>query len=144
VAAEHRCRQGVQPVRVCDHNVFVDRFRELQSLESTTRAIERRIALYTEIPYSLEMSDRFDPAKDATNREKHKLSLAFGDRIFEDDNHLIIPSVREVDGEERFKVIGSVEGKLFTGVFVWRGDLARFISVRRSNTGEERAYHSAF
>jgi uncharacterized DUF497 family protein len=121
-----------------------DRFRELQSLEPTTRAIERRIALYTEIPYSLEMSDRFDPAKDAINREKHKLSLAFGDRIFEDDNHLIIPSVREVDGEERFKVIGSVEGKLFTGVFVWRGDLARFISVRRSNTGEERAYHSAF
>jgi uncharacterized protein len=25
--------------------------------------------------------DRFDPAKDAVNREKHKLPLAFGDRI---------------------------------------------------------------
>ncbi|MET3595110.1 uncharacterized DUF497 family protein [Mesorhizobium shonense] len=45
--------------------------------------------------------DRFDPAKDAANREKHKLPLAFGDRIFEDDNHLIIPSIRETDGEER-------------------------------------------
>lgn len=90
------------------------------------------------------MSDRFDPTKDATNREKHKLSLAFGDRIFEDDKHLIIPSIREVDGEERFKVIGLVEGRLFTGVFVWRGDIARFISVRRNNTGEERSYHSAF
>lgn len=87
--------------------------------------------------------DRFDPAKDATNRKKHKLTLAFGDRIFEDDNHLLIPSIREIDGEERFKVVGVVEDKLFTGVFVWRGDLPRFISVRRSNKGEERAYHAA-
>lgn len=87
--------------------------------------------------------DRFDAAKDALNREKHNLSLAFGDRIFEDDNHLIVSSIREIDGEERFKVIGIVGEKLFTGVFVWRGEVPRFISVRRSNKGEERAYHSA-
>jgi uncharacterized DUF497 family protein len=87
--------------------------------------------------------DRFDPAKDAGNREKHRLPLIFGDRIFEDDNHLIIPSIRDVDGEERFKVVGLVEEKLFTGVFVWRGDLPRFISVRRSNKGEEQSYHAS-
>jgi uncharacterized protein len=89
------------------------------------------------------MADRFDPAKDAINREKHKLPLAFGDSLFEDDNHLIIPSVRLQDGEERFKVIGLVGEKLFTGVFVWRNDLPRFMSVRRSNDGEERAYRTA-
>lgn len=89
------------------------------------------------------MADGFGPAKDAANQQKHKLSLAFGDRIFEDEGHLIIPSIREIDGEERFKVVGLVGEKLFTGVFVWRDDLPRFISVRRSNKGEERAYHSA-
>lgn len=89
------------------------------------------------------MKNRFDPAKDVVNRAKHGLSLAFGDRIFEDIDHLILPSLRPEDGEERFKVIGLVETKLFTGVFVWRDDLARFISVRRSNAGEERAYHSS-
>jgi uncharacterized DUF497 family protein len=83
--------------------------------------------------------DRFDPA----NREKHGLSLVFGDRIFEDYNHLIIPSVHEIDGEERFKVVGIVGEKLFTGVFVWRSELLHFISVRRSNEGEERSYHAA-
>ena len=87
--------------------------------------------------------DRFDLAKDAANRAKHKLPLIFGDRIFEDDNHLIIPSIREIDGEERFKVVGIVGEKLFTGIFVWRGDVPRFISVRRSNKGEERAYRAA-
>lgn len=89
------------------------------------------------------MEDRFDPAKDAANRAKHRLSLAFGDRIFEDGDHLILPSLRPEDGEERFKVIGLMEGKLFTGVFVWRDDLPRFISVRRSNKGEERSYYSS-
>ena len=83
-------------------------------------------------------------SKHAANRAKHELPFAFGDRIFaEDHNHLIIPSIREIDGEERFKVVGIIGKKLFTGVFVWRGDLPRFISVRRSNKGEERAYHSA-
>jgi uncharacterized DUF497 family protein len=87
--------------------------------------------------------DRFDPVKDAANRKKHQLSLAFGDRISEDENHLIVPSIREIDGEERFKMIGFVDGKLFTGVFVWRDDLPRFISVRRSNDGEEKIYRAA-
>ncbi|TNM61377.1 BrnT family toxin [Aliirhizobium smilacinae] len=86
--------------------------------------------------------DRFDPDKDETNREKHNLSLSFGDRIFGDDHHLILPSIRPIDNEERFKVTGMVEEKLFTGVFVWRDDQPRFISVRRSNKGEERAYHA--
>ncbi|MFC0804174.1 BrnT family toxin [Ensifer sp. P24N7] len=87
------------------------------------------------------MEDRFDPRKDAVNREKHKLSLAFGLRIFDDGDHLIIPSIREIDGEERFKVVEVVGERLFTGVFVWRDNLPRFISVRRSNKGEERAYY---
>jgi uncharacterized DUF497 family protein len=85
----------------------------------------------------------FDPAKDVANRNKHRLPLVFGGRIFEDDNHLIIPSIREIDGEERFKVVGIVGEKLFTGVFVWRDEWPRFISVRRSNKGEERAYRAA-
>jgi len=101
-----------------------------------------RLVPTTEIQYSPAMEDRFDPAKDAVNQIKHQLSLAFGDRIFEDDDHLILPSIREIDGEERFKVVGLVGDKLFTGVFVWRDDLPRFVSVRRSNTSEERAYHS--
>lgn len=89
------------------------------------------------------VENKFDPEKDALNRQKHRLPLAFGDSIFEDGNHLILPTIRVEDEEDRYKVVGLVDEKLFTGVFVWRGDLPRFISVRRSNKGEERAYHSA-
>lgn len=89
------------------------------------------------------MEDSFDPSKDAANRQKHGLSLAFGGSLLEDADHLIIPSIRPRDGEERFKVVGRVGEKLFTGVFVWRGARPRFISVRRSNAGEERAYRAS-
>lgn len=101
-----------------------------------------RCVRYGNPVYLAFMSNRFDPAKDAINIQKHQRSLAFGDRIFEDRAHLIIPSIREVDGEERFKVVGLVEGRLFTGVFVWRDDLPRFMSVRRSNRNEERKYRT--
>ncbi|AYD02416.1 BrnT family toxin [Neorhizobium sp. NCHU2750] len=62
--------------------------------------------------------ERFDPEKDALNQAKHGLSLGFGDRIFDDGNHLVIPPIRAIDGEERFKVIGLVEQKLYMAVFV--------------------------
>ncbi len=89
------------------------------------------------------MDFEFDPDKDALNSAQHALSLAFGARLFADQRHLVVPSFRPDDGEERWKVIGLVDGNFYTGVHVWRGNVIRFISVRRSNAGEERLYHSA-
>lgn len=83
----------------------------------------------------------FDPAKDAVNIDKHGVSLAFGVTLFNDGNHITLPSVRPIDGEDRFKVIGDVDGRLWTAVYVMRGEAIRFISVRKSNEGETRAYH---
>ena len=78
----------------------------------------------------------FDPAKDQKNLEKHGLSLQFGAQIFEDDDYLIIPSVRMHDGEERFKIIGLVSGKLYTAVFVWRDDLPRSRTAGHAGRGD--------
>ena len=88
------------------------------------------------------MTECFDPSKDAANRARHGVSLTFGERVFEDGHHLVIPSIRPIDGEERFKAVGLVDGKFYTAVFTWRGEARRFISVRRSNRNEERAYRS--
>jgi len=82
----------------------------------------------------------YDEAKEAANRRRHGLSLSFGARIFDDPDHLVLPTIREADEEERFKAIGLVEDKLYTAVHVWRGAAVRFISVRRSNDHERRNY----
>lgn len=89
------------------------------------------------------MELEFDSAKDAANIAKHGVSLTFGAAVFLDDEHVILPSMRPIDGEDRYKVIGLVAGKLWTAVHVHRGDRVRFFSVRRSNEREQRDYHSA-
>jgi uncharacterized protein len=80
----------------------------------------------------------FDPAKDEANRAKHGVSLAFGVRVFADEAHVVLPSLRPVDGEDRYKAVGLVDGKLWTAIYVRRGEAIRMISVRRSNAGEQR------
>lgn len=87
------------------------------------------------------MKFEFDPAKDEANRFKHGLRLSFGKRVFDDLDHVIVPTIRIRDEEERFKAIGMVNGKLHTAIHVWRGQAIRFISVRRSNSSEQRDYH---
>lgn len=82
----------------------------------------------------------FDPAKNAANIAKHGVPLAFGTRVFADPDHLVIAAIRQADGEDRYKAIGMVDGKIWTAVHVLRGGVTRFVSVRRSNDGEERAY----
>ena len=87
------------------------------------------------------MEFEYDPAKDEANRFKHGVRLSFGIRVFDDLDQVIVETVRIGDEEERLKAIGLVDGKLFTAVHVWRDDVIRFISVRRSNSGEQRDYH---
>jgi uncharacterized protein len=84
----------------------------------------------------------FDKDKDEINRFKHGLSLTFGKRVFADPDHTIRSTIRIEDEEERFKAIGTVDGKLYTVIHVWRGDVVRIISVRRSNENERRGYDS--
>lgn len=87
------------------------------------------------------MQINYDPDKDEANQAKHGVSLAFGARVFEDPYVSVIPTVRHEDGEERFKAVGLVEDRLYTAVYVWRGETVRFVSVRRSNDGERGLYH---
>ena len=86
------------------------------------------------------MDVEFDADKDEINRFKHRLPLAFGTRVFDDPAHEVITTYREVDREKRFKAIGMVDGKLYTAVFVPRDTTICMISVRRSNSGEQKEY----
>lgn len=87
------------------------------------------------------MEFEFDPAKDEANRFKHGMGLAFGMRVFQDPLHQVLTSFRPVDGEDRYKAVGQVDGKLYTLIYVWRGHKVRLIPARRSNAGEQRDYH---
>ncbi|MEQ1549220.1 MAG: BrnT family toxin, partial [Chakrabartia sp.] len=59
----------------------------------------------------------FDPAKDSVNVAKHGLSLLFGRQVFDDPAHIILASFRPIDGEDRYKAVGLIEGKFYTVVY---------------------------
>ena len=88
------------------------------------------------------MKIEFDTEKDATNIARHGVTLALGAKIFDDHELLIMPTIREQDREERYKAIGLIGDKLWTAIHVYRGDVVRFLSVRRSSTSEQRSYYS--
>jgi putative transcriptional regulator len=58
-------------------------------------------------------------------------------RVFE-DRLTLIPTFREEDGEDRYKVIGMVDRKFWTAVHVRRGETVRFIS-----SGEATVHRAA-
>lgn len=87
------------------------------------------------------MKIEFDPQKDATNREKHGLSLAFAAKVLADAGRLEILDARFDYAEERFIAYGKVRGRIYVCVFTLRGQTPRIISVRKANDRETDRYH---
>ncbi|MFZ2872832.1 BrnT family toxin [Zavarzinia sp.] len=90
----------------------------------------------------MEQSTIFDwnDAKAEINAAKHGITFPSAARVFLDARRVIVPTIRAEDGEDRFKVVGAIEGKLYVVVFTMRGDICWLISARRTNTQEDRIY----
>jgi hypothetical protein len=86
------------------------------------------------------MEIEFDPAKDARNREDHKLSLA--DAVeFDLANAVVVIDDRHDYGETRYRAFGRVDGEGRCLVFTYRnGGNVRPISYRRAHEKEMRRY----
>ena len=86
------------------------------------------------------MGFEFDPQKSARNRDKHGIDFDDVQRLWEDPNLLEIPA--RIEDEPRFVVIGRISGKHWSAVIVYRGEVIRIISVRRSRPREVAWYES--
>lgn len=86
------------------------------------------------------MEFEFDPRKSDTNKQKHGLDFHEAKALWDDPDLIEIP-VQTID-EPRYLVIGTIEGKHWSGVITYRGDKVRIISVRRSRKEEVEIYES--
>lgn len=84
----------------------------------------------------------WDQAKAESNLIKH--GIAFEDvlPVFDDPFALFDDDILEDYGEERFSVIGMVNGYLFYVSYTIRGDVTRIISARLATRHEKRRYSS--
>jgi uncharacterized DUF497 family protein len=89
------------------------------------------------------MKIEFDPAKDASNQEKHGLSLALAAQL-DWDASLVWVDDRYEYGELRMIALAPDTGILHFVAFVDRGDARRIISLRRANRREVKHYVQSF
>lgn len=82
----------------------------------------------------------WDDEKAASNEAKHGVPFAYAARVFLDDGRVDFDTSRSLDGEDRRKVVGKVEGRLYCVVYTLHGRVRRLISARRANTKESKAY----
>ena len=89
------------------------------------------------------MRIEFDSAKDASNQEKHGLSLALASAL-DWDEALVWVDDRYEYGELRMIALAPDTRILYYVAFVDRADVRRIISVRKANRREVKHYAQSF
>jgi uncharacterized DUF497 family protein len=80
----------------------------------------------------------FDPAKSASNLEKHGIDFTALQALWDDPMRVEIPA-RTAD-EPRWLVIGQIAGTHWSAVVTYREQRVRIISARRSRKEETALY----
>ena len=86
------------------------------------------------------MEFEFDDRKSQGNKEKHGISFAEAQALWEDGERVEIPA--KTDDEPRFLVIGKIADKHWSAVITYRKGKTRIISVRRARHEEIHIYES--
>ena len=76
----------------------------------------------------------FDATKSVSNRTKHGIDFVEAQKLWHDPMLLEIPA--KTEDEQRFLVVGRIDGKHWSAVMTYRGTNIRLISVRRARTEE--------
>ena len=80
----------------------------------------------------------YDQNKSQTNLNKHGIDFEDAQALWE-KRTVMIPA-KNIDGEKRYLVLGLIDGKHWSAVITYRGDVIRIISVRRSRNEEVDFY----
>jgi uncharacterized DUF497 family protein len=86
-------------------------------------------------------SFEWDDAKAARNLARHGVSFDAATRVFADPFAIERVDDRRDYGEERFVIVGMVDGRLLFVAFTMRAERIRIISARGAEPLERREYH---
>ncbi len=91
------------------------------------------------------MEFEWDEEKNEANIRKHGFDFADGEELFDGEcTFLVAPDEEEDYGEERWRGIGTIRGRVVTVTFTERRpNVIRFISLRKADQEERSAYEKA-
>jgi uncharacterized DUF497 family protein len=83
----------------------------------------------------------WDEAKAADNYRNHGVTFDLAKSVFADPFAIDRVDDREDYGEDRFIILGMVDGRLLFVAYTIRNDTIRIISARGAEPHEKRKYH---
>lgn len=88
------------------------------------------------------MRFEWDDAKSEACFRERGFDFAYAASAFADPGRLVHQDNRRSYGEDRYQLIGLVEGRLFVLVYTTRKDVVRIISARKANSREVKQYEN--
>lgn len=89
------------------------------------------------------MACQYDPRKDARNRRKHGISLArFDDMV--PSTQIATADLREDYGEDRWSILGLIDGRVYMASVTYRNDEPWVISLRAATRREQETHDAHF
>ena len=90
------------------------------------------------------MQFEWDDAKSDACFTHRGFDFAYALRAFFDDSRVVARDRRWNYGEDRYRLLGAIEGRVFVLIYTMRGSVIRIISARKANGKEIREYeHNA-
>ncbi len=86
------------------------------------------------------MEFEYDPAKSATNKEKHAIGFEEAQVLWADEDRMVIPA--RSDSEQRFALLARLGDQVWVAFYTVRDTAIRIISVRRARKNETELYES--
>ena len=86
------------------------------------------------------MEIAFDEAKSQACFEQRGFDFAYAAQVFLDEARTVQRDTRADYGEDRYQVLGKIEGRVFHVVYTWRGAVVRLISARKAIPREAKHY----
>ena len=88
------------------------------------------------------MNFEWDATKSEACYRQRGFDFAYAARAFFDPDRIIRADTRHSYGEERYRLMGKIEQRLFVVVYTPRPQATRIISVRKANLREIKDYES--
>ncbi len=92
------------------------------------------------LAYSVGMEFEWDEAKNSACFERRGFDFAYAVRVFLDPHRLVAQDRRRDYGEDRYRLLGTVDGRAYVVVYTLRGSTVRIISARKANGKEVADY----
>ena len=90
--------------------------------------------------YTLSMKLEGDEVKSEACYRERGFDFAYAALVFADPDRIAHQDTRYIYGEDRYQLIGQIDGRLFVLVYTPRGDVVRIISARKANSREVKRY----